>query len=151
WCRNGTARTSACPSSPRSSRTWLLEEDADHERPFHPRRVPRPVRPARPRAGPEPWLAVQLPGTEPLELPHADTGDAGSRPAPDADLGRASLQRGHPLAADLRALPRTMPVGLPDYTGEAPAPPRSRRRPWRPRSAHTLPPRCPRLPTRQLL
>ena len=71
-------RMSACPDSPSSSRRSPPREPggSGRERPVHPRRLPRPVRPARPRACHAPRLEVQLPGAEPLELPDADARDA---------------------------------------------------------------------------
>ena len=112
WCASAIPRTSVCRGSPSGSPHWPPPGGEGRERPVHPRRLPRPVRPARPRADPAPRLAVQLPGAEPLELPDPVARDApDARAAPDAPGGRASLERRHPLAPDLRALPRAMPDG----------------------------------------
>ena len=58
-----------------------------------------------------------------------------ARAAPDAPDGRASVERRHSLAPDLRALPRAVPDGLRRDRGQAAAPPRPGRRPRRPRRA----------------
>ena len=58
-----------------------------------------------------------------------------ARAAPDAPVGRASHERRHPLAPDLRPLPRPVPDGPRRDPGEAAPPPRPGRRPRRPRRA----------------
>ena len=63
------------------------------------------------------------------------------RAAPDAHDGRAQDRRGHPLAADLRAVPRAVPIGPRRDPGQAAAPPRPGRRPRRPGRTDAVPPR----------
>ena len=112
WCASTMPRMSVCRGSPSGSPRWSPPGGKGRERSVHPRRFPRPVRPACPRADAAPRLAVQLPGAESFELPDPLARDArDARGAQGAPGGRASLERRHSLAPDLRTLPRAMPDG----------------------------------------
>ena len=152
WCASITHRTSACPGSRRNSDRWQPRGEGGGERPLHPRRLPGPVRAVGSRARPRPRLEVPIPRAKPLELPDSHTGDAeGSRAAPGAEVGRASHERGHPLAADFRPLSRPVPNDPRHRQGDAAPSPGPGRRPRRPRRTEFVPARSRRLPDRHLL
>src|SRR5262249_33429790 len=95
---------------------------------------------------------VSIPGAESLELPDPDARDApGRRAAPDADDRGAPQRRGDSLAADLRAVPRPVPLGIRRPEGQTADPPGPDRGPWRPRCADAVPPRPVRRADHQLL
>ena len=72
---------------------WLPPGGTGRERSVHPRRVPRAVRPARPRADQAPRLAVQLPGAESFELPDPLARDARRRSSCTGCRWRPSIAR----------------------------------------------------------
>ena len=97
-------------------------------------------------------MALSIPGAESLELPDSLTGDAqGAGDSHGAEIGRASHLGRHSLAADLRALPRSVPDDPRHDQGDAALATRSGRRPWRSRRSDVVPARGARMPDHHLL